>query len=127
MEGQAVNTADWDEHSQSEIISGAVEIDGKTIPTRSTMFYGANVLAVEVGSNCPQGGDSGHGGRSYLAFTDEGGTDMRVRVTNDGADPVKIELIFGGDSENYTLIKCLEFALSVLQSRVASASKSEAN
>ena len=28
----------------------------------------ANILTVRVGTNCPQGGDSGHGGKTVLSL-----------------------------------------------------------
>jgi hypothetical protein len=74
----------------------------------------ANILAVTVETNCPRGGDSGHGGRTTLELRDEGSTDIRVHTIPDG---VRIE--FGGDSECGTLIECLRWAADALDRQVA--------
>jgi hypothetical protein len=75
----------------------------------------ANILTVMASSNCPQGGDSGHGGRTYFALVDEANTDLNVRV-NDGhwQEAGKIEVMLGGDSENTTFRNCLSAALKML-------------
>ena len=74
------------------------------------------ILKVEAGTNCPQGGDSGHGGRTVFRLTDLSATDMSVRL-NDGK-PIqveKVELLFGGDCEAECFIESLEFAIRVLR------------
>ena len=91
----------------------------------SKSFESLNILRVDVGTNCPCGGDSGHGGRTLLRFTNEASTDMRIRV--DGGAQVEvqsIELIFGGDTECETLIQALEFALGALKTFTAANSLS---
>jgi hypothetical protein len=35
-------------------------------------IQGGSILAVRVATNCPQGGDAGHGGVSGVTLTDEG-------------------------------------------------------
>src|SRR5438105_3220440 len=93
--------------------------DDKPVTADAEFAY-ANVLRVEVGSNCPQGGDTGHGGRTYLSLQDRGGTDWRLRVTTHGGqvveidDAARIELIAGGDSERDTLFDAMRFAISTL-------------
>lgn len=91
-----------------------------TIPVVSTSFESFNNLGVDVGTNCPCGGDSGHGGRTLLRFTDRASTDMSVRV-NGGArlQAESVEIVFGGDSECETFIDALEFALNKLKIFVA--------
>lgn len=80
-----------------------------------------NTLRVDVGSNCPQGGDSGHGGRTLLRLTNLASTDMRVAIDgNTYQDVESVSLAFGGDSECDTLIECLEFALARLKQATAS-------
>jgi hypothetical protein len=80
----------------------------------SKFFDSANILQVEAGTNCPQGGDTGHGGRTLLRLSDQGGTNIRIKV--DGQE-VKIndsiEIVLGGDTEHYTFVQSLEFALKV--------------
>lgn len=76
----------------------------------------ANILCVEVGTNCPQGGDSGHGGRTVLRFLDYAGTAMAASINGSAQlDAQKFEIVFGGDCEHQTLIEALEFALQVLR------------
>jgi hypothetical protein len=77
----------------------------------------SNLLEVQVGTNCPQGGDAGHGGRTLFRLTDRAGTAMTCRI-NDGevVDASKIEIVFAGDSECETFTEALAFALAVLRS-----------
>ncbi len=78
----------------------------------------ANILSVVVGTNCPAGGDSGHGGRTVFKLVDGASTDLKVRLDRGPQQEVdEIEMIFGGDSECETLIEALEFALIVLKSK----------
>lgn len=78
----------------------------------------ANILRVAVGTNCPRGGDAGHGGRTVLKLSNLAATDMSCRI-NDGplvrAD--KIEIVLSGDTECETFTHALEFALAVLRSK----------
>ena len=91
-----------------------------TISTASITFENFNILKVDVGTNCPCGGDTGHGGRTLLRFTNEGSTDMRVRIDGGAqAEARSIELVFGGDAECQTLIQSLEFALDFLKTSAA--------
>ncbi|MDZ4252846.1 MAG: hypothetical protein U1A72_09790 [Sulfuritalea sp.] len=83
-------------------------------------FFNANCLVAEAGSNCPKGGDAGHGGRTVVTFEDMGGTAMDVIVTNEhgietSAQASKVTLIFSGDAEHDTAIRGLEFILGVLK------------
>jgi hypothetical protein len=78
----------------------------------SEEFTSANILQAEAGTNCPQGGDSGHGGRTILRLIDQGGTDIRVKV--DGQQiriNDSIEIALGGDCEHHTFVEALEFAI----------------
>lgn len=71
-----------------------------------------NILRVEVETNCPRGGDTGHGGRTQVSFIDEGGTAMdESHIHGDGT----ICLVFTGDTECETLIECLRFAANELE------------
>jgi hypothetical protein len=78
----------------------------------------ANILKVQVGTNCPHGGDYGHGGRTILRLQDLAGTAMAAKI-NDGklVDATSIEIILGGDTECYTFIEALEFALGTLRAQ----------
>ena len=78
----------------------AVVVDGRAIPTEKTEIISANILEVEVGTNGPQGGDSGHGCRTYFKLQDGASTDIRVRVNNGDwfylMSEGPIEIAFGG-------------------------------
>lgn len=91
------------------------------IRTYRKEFQGANCLVANVGSNCPQGGDSGHGGRTVMSFEDMGGSVLDVTVLDENGNEQKVvqaskvTLVFGGDSEHETAIRALEFMLGVLR------------
>lgn len=86
-----------------------------TVPITSKTINHLNILEVDVGTNCPCGGDTGHGGRTLLRFTNQASTDMRVRINGgEQIEAQSIELVFGGDAECETLIEALEFALDTL-------------
>jgi hypothetical protein len=95
-----------------------------TIPIASKTFEHFNILKVDAGTNCPCGGDTGHGGRTLIRFTNEASTDMRVRVDNgQQIDAQAVEIVFGGDAECETVIQALEFMLDALKKFVDSKKK----
>ena len=76
----------------------------------------ANIMAVEVGTNCPQGGDSGHGGRTVMRFLDYSNTTMAASINGSALVPAqKIEIVLGGDCEHRAMVEALDFALRVLR------------
>jgi hypothetical protein len=88
------------------------------VPLSSEEISCANRLSVTVGTNCPQGGDSGHGGRTVFRLQDLGATDLRVRVdSGDLHSASSVEIVLRGDSECETFIRALEYALSVLRAQ----------
>ena len=91
-----------------------------TITTTSFTVTSANITTVEVGTNCPQGGDSGHGGRTLFRIQDEAATDLRVRC-DDGpeTDANSIAIILGGDCECEAFIELLERGLAALKAQHA--------
>ena len=109
-----------------EISHGEVEVDGIKIQTRKESMESCNILSVEAGTTGHMGGDTGHGGRTYLRISDDASTDMRCIVkTDDGkthkfdgaADVTQIEIMLGGDTELDTFIEALEFAAKTLRSQ----------
>ena len=50
--------------------------DGTEISTYTREVISANILEVEAGTTGYMGGDSGHGGRTYLRIQDSASTDM---------------------------------------------------
>ncbi|MEK4452314.1 MULTISPECIES: hypothetical protein [unclassified Paenibacillus] len=93
----------------------------KTVKKEIVSF---NILGVEVGTNVPKGGDSGHGGRTVLRLYDEASTAWEVSVTPEFGEevlfdqPKSIEIVLGGDAEAQTLIEALEFAASELRKQL---------
>ena len=77
----------------------------------------ANILSVTVETNTPKGGDTGHGGKTVITFKDHASTDMRIKSDNDSTynNVEEISLLFGGDTEYETLIRCLKFAVYELE------------
>ena len=57
------------------ITEGTRRVYGKEITTYTREIYSANVLEVEAGTNGFQGGDSGHGSRTYIRIEDMGSTE----------------------------------------------------
>ncbi len=91
------------------------------IQTTYKLIGGINQLGVEAGTNAPQSGDSGAGGRTYLRISEQGGTDWGVTVVDEHGDahsfdsPTEIAITLGGHSELSTMIRALEFALAALK------------
>jgi hypothetical protein len=80
------------------------------IVTKTREFTHAALFEVEVGTTGLRGGDSGHGGRTYLRLKDNGDTDIRISQREG-----EVTLVFGGDAELENLIAGLQFALDVLK------------
>lgn len=98
-----------------EVICGEREVGGLTVNTFKRVIYSANILEVEAGTNGYQGGDTGHGSRTYFRIQDMGSTDIQVRPTHDRLgreDGVVVAL--GGDCELTTIIEALKFIVTVL-------------
>lgn len=96
------------------ITEGTRSVYGEEITTYTREIYSANVLEVEAGTNGFQGGDSGHGGRTYIRIEDMGSTDIRVNpLGRDGNGG--FELFLGGDCELETMIRALKFITKVLE------------
>ena len=110
---------------------GMVEVDGTKIRTAITSITSANILTVEAGTTGYKGGDSGHGGRTYLRIKDDSSTDMRCTLKGvfydehgrsslrsyDTHNANQIEIILGGDTELDTFISALRFAADVLEKK----------
>ena len=73
-------------------------------------IWGMNGLKFTIASNCPKGGDSGHGGRTLFKLEDIGGSDLRVEKISNG-----IKIILGGDSECETFLEGLKATVRCLE------------
>ena len=79
----------------------------------SEVFVSANILRATVATNGYQGGDSGHGSRTYFSLEDLGSTDIDIR-----AERGKVEIMLGGDCELDTFIQALRWAADTLAGMV---------
>ena len=99
-----------------EVTSRTRRINGVDVETWEREIFDANILSVEVGTNGYRGGDTGHGGRTYIRITDKGGTDISARVIKDKyGDTSAIEIALGGDAELSTIIEAFKFITMVLE------------
>lgn len=89
-------------------------IGGIEIPTFTRDICSCNLLEVEAGTNGYQGGDTGHGSRTYFRIENEGGTDIQVHPLGRFEDE-GFEVILGGDCELETMIRALKFITKVLE------------
>ena len=95
------------------------EVDGKLITTWERDVVSCNILEVEAGTNGYQGGDSGHGSRTYLRIKDQGCTDIRCSVKQNPYDGRmdELEITLGGDTELETMKEALRWMLSILEAQ----------
>lgn len=96
------------------ITEGIRRIGGIEVPTYKREIVSANVLEVEAGTNGYQGGDTGHGSRTYFRIENEGGTDIQVHPLGRYGDE-GFEVTLGGDCELETIITALKFITKVLE------------
>lgn len=87
----------------------------KCADLQSETFGAFNVLGVSVTTTGYQGGDSVHGGRTYISLEDLGSTDIDARITSNKDGNTKVEIMFGGDSELDSLIDSLRWAADRLE------------
>lgn len=99
-----------------EVSSRTRKVNGVIVETWEREIIDANILSVEAGTNGYQGGDSGHGSRTYIRISDEGGTDILANVIKDKfGDTIGIEIALGGDAELSTMIEALKFITRALE------------
>ena len=99
-----------------EISSRTRKVNGVIVETWEREIIDANILSVEAGTNGYQGGDTGHGSRTYIRISDEGGTDIDANVIKDKfGDTIGIEIALGGDAELSTMIEALKFITRALE------------
>lgn len=99
-----------------EIASRIRRVNGVDVETWEREIIDANILSVEAGTNGYQGGDTGHGSRTYIRISDEGSTDISAQVLkNQYGDTSGIEIALGGDAELSTIIEALRFILKALE------------
>lgn len=86
-------------------------------PISRTEICSANIIEVKVGTTGFCGGDSGHGGKTYFAIKDLGGTDITVNVLDEEFGNGGFEVILGGDCELATIINALTYIKTKLEEK----------
>jgi hypothetical protein len=84
------------------------------VTTFAKTFESHNLLTVAVGTNCPQGGDGGHGGRTVLRLSEDGGPFI-VKTDSGEKYAQFMEITMEGDTEGETFLDALKFAVMVLE------------
>jgi hypothetical protein len=72
----------------------------------SKTFEHLCIIKVDLQTNCPQGGDTGHGGRTTIRVANEGSTDMKVHAHGDEEFLIRL----GGDAEAEVFAEAFEWA-----------------
>lgn len=93
--------------------------DGTEIDTFLREITDACVMEVEAGTTGYMGGDTGHGGRTYIRIQDTGGSDIKVKPLSEDYWDEGFELVLGGDAELRSIIKALKFVTKVLEDQAA--------
>ena len=97
-------------------VNGSRMVDGVEVKTLIQGIEGLSMMTVEAGTTGFCGGDSGHGGRTYLRIADDGSTDMSAKITGTSCGNAgEVEIWFGGDDEMLNVIHLLEFAAETLR------------
>jgi hypothetical protein len=99
------------EHTVKKVIRN---VNGVSVNGYEKEFVSACIMKAEVGTTGDKGGDTGHGGRSYIHFQDLGSTDMKVVPYKTPYDCSGVIIEFGGDCELDCLIDSLQFMLEKL-------------
>lgn len=87
-------------------------------PVYRTNIVSANMIEVKVGTTGFCGGDSGHGGKTFVSLKDLASTDIKVNVIPSGRDGNGgVEIILGGDCELATFINALTFIKTKLEEK----------
>lgn len=92
------------------------KVNGHNVVTWARDITNANCLEAEAGTNGFQGGDSGHGSRTFVRIEDMASTDIRCNVQHDAFGKTQaIEIELGGDTELETFITALKWIISILE------------
>ena len=94
---------------------GQRNIGNVKVNTKKMTFESCNIIEAEVGTTGYMGGDSGHGGRTYIRIADQASSDMTVKAGEDSYGCPFIEIKLGGDTELDTIIGAFDFIVSELK------------
>lgn len=81
----------------------------------SAEFGFFNVIGATVATTGYKGGDSGHGGRTYICIEDVADSDFHARASQLPSSTSKLEIMAGGDSELDSLIEALRWTADTLE------------
>ena len=98
-----------------EITLGERTVNGEVVQTETTEFVSANILEAECATTGYCGGDSGHGGRTYIRLKNLGGTDIKYRINGSGTCEEELEIMLGGDTELSTIIEAFRWIADTLE------------
>ena len=104
-------------NDESEIFCSSVQIDRYPVTIYKKEITSCNILEVAAGTNGYQGGDGGHGSRTFIRFKDLGSTSLYVNKLGDYPDCGGVELVLAGDTELETIIEAFKFVVKVLETQ----------
>jgi len=86
-------------------------------------FTSCNIFEVKVGTNCPMGGDAGHGGKTLFKVINAAGTSWVIAMKKGEeryiiSDPEELTIALFGDTEAETFSQALEFVGRYLKLRM---------
>ena len=84
---------------------------------QTQLCVGASLLEVEVATNCPKGGDGGHGGRTVVRLGDQGGS-FEFKIIPEDLERKQlyaVEIHGAGDDECLRIAEALEWAAAKLR------------
>lgn len=100
---------------------GSVRIDNIDIETTIREYHSFTEIGVEVGTNGLQGGDSGHGSRTYIRIYDIGSSfDLNYSLKKHEYDRKEMIVEAGGDDELETLADAFRFIAEQLEAKIKS-------
>lgn len=110
----------------ADVIVGKKRVHGVDVTTYSKEIIGISGIKVEVGTTGFMGGNSSHGGRTFISIENLCCTDMLVETEELRDDStLKFDYYLGGDSELENIIEALEFAVTVLRNDMLPKSKNK--
>ena len=94
--------------------------DKTGVPLYGVEATDACILSILAGTNCPKGGDGGHGGRTILLIKDLGGTVMSLDVNGKevSTDLEEMRLVLHGDAECRVFIQAMDKTIRLLKDQL---------
>lgn len=111
---EEANRAKWRIDGFDETGTQNVHVDGRLISCETLTSMSCSITNVCVGTNGYQGGDGGHGCRTYLSFEEQGCGSFEISID---PETQQLNLVAAGDDELRTLIKVLRFAADTLEAQ----------